>query len=169
MAQQSLQVDVNDVGNRNNKKRIIIAVVALVVLLSAAVGGWLWFADSSEPPLTAPSAGSQPVQPSESMYVSLPQPFLFNLQNSSRSYLVQIKVQLQVRGAVAHEQARKHSPLLRDALLKTFSSADPEALRTAEGKDELRARSLLDVQAAMQTVSGHPQIERVLFTGFIMQ
>ncbi|GAA4874487.1 flagellar basal body-associated FliL family protein [Ferrimonas pelagia] len=102
-------------------------------------------------------------------YVSMPTPFLFNLPGEDRSYLVQIKVQLQVRSPEAQLQVRKHFPVLKDTLLTTFSAAKPEGLRTREGKLELRHQALANAQMAMQSLTGYSQIERVLFTGFVMQ
>lgn len=101
-------------------------------------------------------------------YVGMPRPFLFNLPGVDRARLVEIKVQLMVRGDDG-QTAKMHIPLIEDALLTTFSAADVQKLSTQAGKDELRQMALLNVQNTLQPVAGRKIVEKVLFTGFVMQ
>ncbi|WP_200818699.1 flagellar basal body-associated FliL family protein, partial [Colwellia marinimaniae] len=64
---------------------------------------------------------------------------------------------------------KKHIPLIEDALLTTFSSADVQNLTSLAGKDEMRQLALLNVQNTLQTVTGRKIVEKVLFTGFVIQ
>ena len=103
------------------------------------------------------------------LYVAMPRPFVFNVPGSSRDRIVQIKVQLLVRGDVNEETAKKHIPLIEGTLLSVFSTTTADELSTSVGKETLRFTALEKVQAALNDVEGTKVIERVLFTGFVMQ
>ena len=74
-----------------------------------------------------------------------------------------------VRGSDDEVLIQKHIPLIEDALLTTFSSSDVQKLSTQAGKDEARQLALLSVQNTLQSVTGRKVVEKVLFTGFVMQ
>ncbi|WP_298440424.1 flagellar basal body-associated protein FliL [uncultured Ferrimonas sp.] len=168
MAEESLELEVKP--QSKSRKKLIIIVVALVLVLGlGGAAAWFFMGSDDSPATPTGTTTTDAAKPMTASYVSLPRPFLFNLPGDNRGFVVQIKVQLQVRSEEAQVIVRKHTPLLRDALLTTFSSAEGKNLRSREGKEELRARALLNVQTAMQSITGHPQVERVLFTGFVMQ
>ena len=156
-------------GNKS-KKPIIFGVIGLVLLL--AIGGGVWFFLGSSEPETMDDDDMVDVveeNSGEAFYVRMPRPFLFNLPDAARSRLVEIKVQLMVRGVTEDVQIQKHIPLIEDALLTTFSSADVQKLSSLMGKNELRKLALLNVQNTLQSVTGRKIVEKVLFTGFVMQ
>ncbi|WP_394128876.1 flagellar basal body-associated protein FliL [Shewanella maritima] len=169
---EELELDEKDSGSKK-KKMIIFGVIGLVLLL--AIGGAVWFfLGSSEPEADASADPQQSMESAtaaptgKANYVGMPRPFLFNLPGANRARLVEIKVQLMVRGS-DDVLTRQHIPLIEDALLTTFSSADVEKLSTQAGKDELRQLALLNVQNTLQAVTGRQVVEQVLFTGFVMQ
>ncbi|MCG9656080.1 flagellar basal body-associated protein FliL [Vibrio mediterranei] len=155
---------------KNNKKLLII-IVAVLVLLLAAGGVVYWLLGSEETPASTPAAQSGgaavPVDPIS--YVNIAQPFIFNVAGKQRDRMVQIKVQLMVRGLDNEEVARYHSPLIESTLLSTFASATVEQLRSTNGRVELRDQATADVQASLSQVVGKPVVERVLFTDFVIQ
>ncbi|RTR32570.1 flagellar basal body-associated protein FliL [Shewanella atlantica] len=158
---------------KSKKKLVIFGAIGLVLLL--LIGGGLWFflgsSDTSEIADTEEVATEtgEPVNSGEAYYVGMPRPFLFNLPGVNRSRLVEIKVQLMVRGSEDDLLIKKHIPLIEDALLTTFSSADVQKLSSLAGKDEMRQLALLNVQNTLQPVTGRKVVEKVLFTGFVMQ
>jgi flagellar FliL protein len=83
--------------------------------------------------------------------------------------MVQIKVQLMVRGTENEDLARHHSPLVESTLLSTFGTATVDQLRTPGGRTQLREQATKDIQATLQEVVGKPVVERVLFTDFVIQ
>ncbi|WP_112480505.1 flagellar basal body-associated protein FliL [Vibrio variabilis] len=167
MAEESLQP-----AKTNSKKMLIIIVAAVVVLLGVG-GGAYWFlsSDDTESASTSTQSASggaaAPVDPIS--YVNLAQPFVFNASGKQRDRMVQIKVQLMVRGLDNESQARYHSPLIESTLLSTFASATVEQLRSTTGRVELRDQATSDVQASLSQVVGSPVVERVLFTDFVIQ
>lgn len=180
-AEKDLQI-----AEGGGKKKKIIIIAAAVVLLGGGAGGYFMLSGSDAPPPAAEgeaatAAGAEPeaaaaaaadtgtASMGTALYVSMPRPFVFNVPGASRDRLVQIKVQLLVRGQNNEELAKQHIPLIESTMLKTFSKANADDLVTAAGKDTLKAVALKDVQDALVGVAGSMVVEEVLFTGFVMQ
>ncbi|BDM63806.1 flagellar basal body-associated protein FliL [Shewanella sp. NFH-SH190041] len=166
--------DEPDSGEKpKGKGKLIIIIAAVVVLVLGGAGAFLMM--GGDPPPEAEMAEGEmeeainPDELEEAVYVALPRPFLFNLTGPQRTRLVEIKVQLLVRGSDAQVMTQKHIPLIEDALLTTFSGADVNKLKTQEGKDDLRLKALANVQSTLKQVLGQKTVEKVLFTGFVMQ
>ncbi|MEC6832357.1 flagellar basal body-associated protein FliL [Photobacterium toruni] len=157
-------------GGNRKKTRIMSLVILLVMVV---IGGGIWF-------FTVPSAESKTANVSSeealqtalkmsAYYIVLPEPFIFNVSGQERDRVVQIKVQLMVRGEHNEALAKKHVPLVESVLLQTFSATTVEQLRQPQGREQLRQLALTAVQATMNKMTNMPVVERVLFTGFVMQ
>jgi flagellar FliL protein len=174
MAEEELKME-----EGGKKSKLIIIIIAVVVLI---VGGgaayyFLMGDDDNAMPVVA---GEPTVQGEEgeasglvktgtAMYVAMPRPFVFNVPGTNRDRLVEIKVQLMMRGSDNEEQAKMHIPLIEGTLLKIFSTANADDLATEAGKIAIRDSALKEVQKTMLDVSGNQTVEEVLFTGFVMQ
>ncbi|MBU1619146.1 MAG: flagellar basal body-associated protein FliL [Gammaproteobacteria bacterium] len=163
-------------GKAKKKKLLIIIAAAVVLAIGAVVAVLMMSGGSSEPAPAAAGAESVVVTDPNAMaakgtalYVSMPRPFIFNVPGASKDRLVQIKVQLLVRGSNNEETAKVHIPLIESTLLRNFSTSNAEELITVEGKENLKKKALKDVQEALTGVAGSEVVEEVLFTGFVMQ
>jgi flagellar FliL protein len=165
--------DDNPAENGEKKgSKLIIIIVAVVVLLAGIGGGAFFFLSSGddEPVQANTSAQSVVAAPAApALYVNIPQPFLFTVPGGDRDRLVQIKVQLMVRGSGNESLARHHSPLIESTLLSSFGSASQEQLRSATGRIDLRDQATDDIKVTLTELVGEPVIERVLFTDFVIQ
>jgi flagellar FliL protein len=164
-------------GKRGLKKIIVLAVVGVVALV-LAVGGYFYFLGANSKDATnnventvnnAEGVVRTSGPEGEAQYVALPRPFIFNVPGASRDRLVQIKVQLLVRGSNNETLAMRHIPLIEASLLTAFSSANADELVTTTGKDALKNKALSDLQQALLEVAGSVVVEEVLFTSFVMQ
>lgn len=171
-ANNDLQIEEN---SGKSKKLLLIGIVA-VVLLAAAGAYFFLFAPTdktgtADEDITQPAAVSvsAPAVSAAALYVSLPRPFVFNVPGRARDRLVQIKVELLVRGSGNENLAKRHIPLIEGSLLKTFASANADELATIAGKEALKAKALTDLQNDLANVVGNTVVEEVLFTGFVMQ
>ena len=151
------------------KSKLLIIIIAVIVLL-LGIGGALFFflgsddgSESQSHPDTAEVA-ADPV-----IYVNIPKPFLFNVMGDKEDRLVQIKVQIMVRGSKNEELAQYHSPLIESTLLATFASAKVEPLRSPTGRIKLRDKATRDIKASLTQAVGQTVIEKVLFTDFVIQ
>ncbi len=152
-----------------NKKLLIIIVAALVLLLSIGSMAYLLLGSDSSPERTTFASAEPKRMTNPISYVNIAQPFIFNVTGQSRDRVVQIKVQLMVRGSENEELARHHSPLVESTLLSTFASMSVEQLRSANGRVELREQATSDIQVSLSKVVGRPVVEKVLFTDFVIQ
>ncbi|MDP2559832.1 flagellar basal body-associated protein FliL [Psychrobium sp. 1_MG-2023] len=164
------------------KKMIIIIAAVLIILIGGGAGAYFFLMGGDEPTTEMVDGETLPgeeVEPEEqeaeeatvgdAFYVGMPRPFVFNVPGYGRDRLVQIKVQLLVRGGENDTAARKHIPLIEDTLLTVFSSSNAEKLSTNIGKQELRQNALEAVQKALEPIVGNSVVEQVLFIGFVMQ
>lgn len=156
------------------KKLIIIGAAAGLLLVLALVAFFLLSGDNSSAPVTTEQAGVEAgtgpvVAQGTALYVQMPRPFVFNVAGANRDRLVQIRVQLMVRGDANQALAMRHIPLIEGTLLATFSTASADELITSTGKEQLKNKALIDLQTAMLDVVGSAVVAEVLFTGFVMQ
>lgn len=155
------------------KKKLIMVVALAVIVLGGGAGAWLMLSGGDKPAAEAAAEGKdakpkeEAVQPS--LYVGMPRPFVFNVSGGQRDRLVQIKIQLMVRGAADETLAKQNIPLIEGTLLRVFSAATGEQLMTFEGKEKLRKDSLEECRRVLNDLVSSPVIEQVLFTGFVMQ
>lgn len=176
MAEEELQME-----ESGGKGKLIIIIAIVVVLLAGGAAAY-FLMGSSEEPIAEEGMETTEMQSSEedasdmasakigtALYVAMPRPFVFNVPGSGRDRLVQIKVQLMVRGSDDEETAKMHVPMIEGTLLTVFSSANADDLVTEAGKTALRDQSVREVQKAMQELVGDQVVEQVLFTGFVMQ
>ena len=165
-----------------SKKKLIIIIAIVVILLGGGAGAFFFLGGEDESVSQAEvnaelnSSGGESTAPAQAttqtgtaLYVPLPRPFRFNVPGAARDRFVEIRVQLLVRGGDNEETAKKHIPLLESTLLGVFSQANADDLATSAGKTSLKQKSLTEVQSVMKDIAGNPTIEKVLFTGFVMQ
>jgi flagellar FliL protein len=174
MAEEELKME-----EGGKKSKLIIIIVAVVVLIAGGGGAAYFFLMGDDEPVPviedqAKSEGEEGraldlVKTGTALYVAMPRPFVFNVPGSTRDRLVEIKVQLMMRGSNNAEQAKMHIPLIEGTLLKTFSTANADNLVTEAGKIAIRESALKEVQKIMVDISGNQTVEEVLFTGFVMQ
>ena len=167
-----------ELDNSGKKKKMLIIIIAVVVLLGG-VGGYFFMSnsgvDSSQVDNAKNKGGGEEneedftAKEGTARYVSMPRPFRFNVPGASRDRLVEIRVQLLVRGGKNEELAKMHIPLIESTLLNIFSRANADDLATSAGKISLKQQALLSVQETMESVEENKTVEKVLFTGFVMQ
>ena len=168
-------------------KKLLIIIIAVVVLVIGGGAAFFLLSGSSEPTPEEMAmmedesmsedmaAGDKEGEPEgeltvgDAFYIGMPRPFVFNVPGYGRDRLVEIRVQLLVRGSEQDTIARKHLPLIEATLLTAFSESNAEKLATNAGKQELRKDALDAVQQALQPIAGKTVVEKILFIGFVMQ
>ncbi|MEG0006470.1 MAG: flagellar basal body-associated protein FliL [Aeromonas sp.] len=163
------ELTLKDPAAAKKKKLIMIVALAVVLLGGGGAGAWFMLAGGDKPAVEAAEAKPADNAPQPSLYVGMPRPFVFNVAGGQRDRLVQIKIQLMVRGAADEALAKQNIPLIEGTLLRVFSAATAEQLMTFEGKEKLRQDSLEECRRVLNDLVSSPVIEQVLFTGFVMQ
>jgi flagellar FliL protein len=179
MAEDNEEMSLNkDASASGGKKKLIIIIVAAVLLLGGG-GGAAYFlllsgeesSASTEQTSEETTEGSElaGAEAGSAVYVAMPRPFVFNVMDGKRDRLVQIKVQLMVRGSKNETLAKKHIPLLEGTLVRVFGAASVAQLRNPEGKDQIREQALISLNEATTKLEGKALVSTVLFTGFVLQ
>ena len=163
-----------DDKSKGNKKIIIIAVILILTLVGAGAAFFFLSGDDSTDSTSIDSADSTTESVDRNVnetayYVAMPRPFVFNIIGFKRERLVQIKVQLMVRGSDDQKLAKTNIPLIESTLLQVFSATTEQQLATYEGKELLRSDSLASVNAILTKYTGKGVVEKILFSGFVMQ
>ncbi|MBT1450826.1 flagellar basal body-associated protein FliL [Glaciecola sp. XM2] len=172
MAEEDLKT--GEEGKKKSKLMLII-IIAVVLLGGGGAGAYFFLmADDSPAGAAVATGGTQPDElvsdsSGRALFVAMPRPFQFNAPGVSRERLVQIEVQLMVRGQVNEERAKRHIPMIEGTLLRVFSTSNADDLVTEVGKADLRSRSTSQVRQVMNDLEDNPVIEEVLFTGFVIQ
>lgn len=165
---------IDDKG-KGNKKILIIAVILVLTLIG---GGTAFFFLSTDDSIDDSTAITNIDSSSETVnkkatatayYVAMPRPFVFNIVGLKRERLVQIKVQIMVRGSNNQDLTKANIPLIESTLLQVFSSTTEQQLATYEGKELLRTDSLTQVNEILTKYTGKGMVEKILFSGFVMQ
>lgn len=174
MADEELQ---GEEGGKKKSKLMLIIIIVVVLLAGGGAGAYFFlFAgeeevseDAAESEAADPAGTSVPPSEGIAIYVGMPRPFQFNAPGITRERLVQIEVQLMVRGPENEERAKRHIPMIEGNLLTVFSTANADDLVTEAGKTELRNKATAQVRQVMQGLENNPVVEQVLFTGFVIQ
>jgi len=147
----------------------VILVALFVAALTAGGIGWYFTRH-----LTQNHANSA-LLPAPAQYFALEPAFVVNLNDEQSQTLpdsahyLQIEVQLMTRNPEALEALKTHAPAIRARLLLLFSQIQPAQIADLSGKEQLQAQALAQVQALMQTETGAPAVEELLFTSLITQ
>jgi flagellar FliL protein len=172
MANEELKIEIGS----KKKSKLLLIIIAVVVILGVGAGAYFFFFMGATPSMTEGEDSTSEVlvenfesQAGRALYVAMPRPFTFNAPGVSRERIVQIEVQLMVRGTENEELAKRHIPMIEGALLQVFSASNADDLVTDVGKVELKERATAEVRQVMTELESEPVVEQVLFTGFVIQ
>ena len=144
-------------------KRKLILIIIVLLLAGAGGGAYMMLMPTGE------KVEKEPVVDNKALYIGLSKPFIFPVMAGRRERLVQIEVQLMVRGDQGQAEAQRHLPLLESTLLTVFSRQTADNYITAEGKLTVRQEALDELNAVLTEEIGKPLVEKVLFTSIVMQ
>ncbi|ART79727.1 flagellar basal body-associated FliL family protein [Oceanisphaera avium] len=144
-------------------KRKLILIIIVLLLAGGGAGAYFFLSSSAD------KVEKEPVVDNKALYIGLSRPFIFPVVAGRRERLVQIEVQLMVRGDQGQAEAQRHLPLLESTLLTVFSRQTADNYLTAEGKLAVRQEALDELNAVLTEELGKPLVEKVLFTSIVMQ
>ena len=168
----------NDADVPKKKSKMMLIIIIAVVLLAGGGGAayfFLFMGDDASTQVaeqsdaSGESSAENKTSDDKAIYVGMPRPFQFNAPGITRERIVQIEVQLMVRGQQSEELAKRHIPMIEGRLLQVFSASNADDLVTEAGKIELRNKATAQVRQVMTSLEKNPVVEQVLFTGFVIQ
>lgn len=162
-----------DGGKKSGKmKLILIIVVTLLVGIGGAVGGMMFLMGGDE---EAEQVEEKSATPERALYTKIrtlegsPYFTVVVPSKDGKTHYLQAYVETKTRDDAVVAALTKHMPRIVSNLNRLLSSQSFEHLRTVEGKLMLQQAALQEIQTILQEKIGKPGIEKVLFTGFIMQ
>ncbi|HSH42975.1 MAG TPA: flagellar basal body-associated FliL family protein [Arenicellales bacterium] len=176
MAEEDLDVDNAAEASGGGLKIVIIAVVVVLLLSTAVLAGFYFTgmlgagAGSDGDQDAAASAQTRAsVNGRAIIYQPLEPPFVVNFGREADVRFMQITIQVADRDPQVIERVKQHSPAIRNSLVMLFSSQEPEALNSREGKENLRQDALNEVRNVLERMTGQGRLEDLYFTSFVMQ
>ena len=169
--------DKKEIGKKKGMPVKTVGIGLVVGLLIG--GGTAFFLKGGDPPPQAeaaakgasggkeevPVTGEEAVLPEEEGVIFDLAPFIVNLADAPEIRYLKVTIKLDLLNEKYAEDLNKRLPQVRDALLLLLSSQEFNAIRTAEGKMELRDEILQRVNAVFQ----REKVRTAYFTDFVTQ
>lgn len=157
--------------------KIVAIVVGAILLVGASLGGSYFIMqtmlNNQEQAQADAKSGKKEKKPKKPLpppnYFAFDPPFVVNFEDESAVRFLQITVEVMTRDPLMVENLKTHMPKLRNDLVLLFGSVSYEDVRTLQGKEALRAKTLAAIQKAMQERVGKPAVEEVYFTSLVVQ
>jgi flagellar FliL protein len=166
MAEQDTEAEVAPSGGGMIKK-IVFALVGITLLAVGVFVGSSFM--TSETPDEEEQAEVEPAK-GPAIYQSLHPPLVVNLKDEfGASHFMQITMEVMSRDQDAINALRAHIPAIRNSLILLYGTAEYEAVTTREGKEQLLADGLAEIQRIMTDVYGEPGAEALYFTALVIQ
>lgn len=155
----------------------ILKFLLIVVLIAAAsIGATLYYttqtgsavvAASDPETTTVPEATpSAPVSPP--IFVAL-DPFTVTLRNERTSRILHVAITLRVNDEASSKMLDEYMPEVRDRVLSRLSEQHPIQVQTTEGRAKLVQELSNTLAAPYSPQPRGPNIQKVLFTAFVVQ
>ena len=150
-------------------KKLIFAGIGLVLIGAGVFGGMTFF--GGEEPAVADGIAEEGAPKSDpALYTSLHPPLVVNFKDSvGDSHFMQITMEVMARDQGVINSVREHTAVIRNALILLYSGAVYEEVTTREGKEQMLADGLAEIQEVMTEQIGEPGVEAVYFTALVIQ
>ena len=121
-------------------------------------------------PVAAQAADAPATAGSPALYTSLHPPFVVNFKDSrGDSHYMQVTMEVMARDQKVIDAVKNHTPVIRNALILLYGNVDYDAVITREGKEQMLADGLAEIQDVMTQQTGTSGVEAVYFTNLIIQ
>ncbi|NOR43007.1 MAG: hypothetical protein GQ572_06685 [Gammaproteobacteria bacterium] len=190
---QENEEGVEEKGKSSTLKIIIIAILATVLLGGGLVGATFYFvsgmqsaeADSSKKVKSEDGADSEEEGEDEeedeeeeepkgpAIYHSMDPKFVVSFRDQRVARFMQFSIEVMARDKAVMDLIDEHSPAIRSNLIMLFDSQDNATMSTREGKQQLLANVVSDINETLKTMTGKDELEVVVesayFTSFVIQ
>lgn len=171
--QQELKVE-----GGGGKKKLFIIIGAVVFLLVAGGGAAFALGGSSEPSPEELAAAAKPpadepgkesASAKEVHYIKFEEPFVIQINAKPRQRMLQVFVAVSTSTEEDLEIAKVHSMLIKSIIDQKLYNADPALYNNMSGRLDVKEACTAAVKEALKEETGKSVIDKVLFTGFVMQ
>ena len=151
MAEEELELDVNQ-AKGSKTTTILIVIIAVLVLVMGGVGAWLFL--GSDDGDSSDSAKKEEKVLGPLKYLTLVPEFVVNFGPGSKVRYLQVDLQIATRDEAALETVSTYRPVLRNDILIILSSVKFEDLKERSGKEALQKKLLNTINKVIVSV-GH--------------
>ena len=188
---QENEEGVQDKSKSSTVKLIIIAILATMLLGGGLVGATFYFvsgmqsaeADSSKKVKSEDGADSEEEGEDEeeedeepkgpAIYHSMDPKFVVSFRDQRVARFMQFSIEVMARDKGVIELLEGHNPAIRSSLLMLFDSQNHVTMSTREGKQQLLANVVTDINETLETMTGNDELEAVVesayYTSFVIQ
>jgi len=181
MAEEEQDASAEETGK--SKKKLIIMVAGGVALLAIIAGAGLYFTgffETEKEPVTTESSDSakedsaekeseeEDVETTTALYQALTPPFMVNFPDGNIK-VIKVAISIMVNDEEVIDAVQKHDPLIRNNILMMLSVQDPEALKTAKGKEQLQSSVKEEINKVLVKRKVSSKVKEVFFTDLVMQ
>lgn len=188
MAEEELELDVNQ-SNGSKTTTILLIVLIVLVLVIGGAGAWFFLVkgDAKEGSSAKEAKVEKVLGPLT--YLTMVPEFIVNFGPGSKVRYLQVDLQIATRDQVALETVSTYRPVLRNDILVVLSGVNFDDLKLRGGKEALQKKLLNTINKVVSS-AGHAAphngannkhgtshenehvegpIDNVYFTSFIMQ
>lgn len=147
---------------------VVVLLVILIILVSAiGISGALYVTGvigndvEAEPTVVV-------AKPKPPIYIAL-DPLVVNFDRNGRMGFLQAEIEVMARDERVEEALTRHAPVIRNNLLLLLSSKTYADVANREGKEQLRAEALAEINRVLLEQESGGQALDLYFTGFVMQ
>jgi flagellar FliL protein len=143
-------------------KKTIVIIAAVALLLIVGIGAAAWFyvnnkhSENAAPHIEAP------------VFMTM-DTFTVNLQVEDIPQFLQANITFQIAKESTGDLLRENMPQLRNRMLLLLSSKKASELLSAEGKKQLAAEIIEQVNQPFAPHGPKPEVKDVFFTSFVIQ
>lgn len=150
-------------------KKLMLVGIGLV-LLGAGVFAGMTFLGGEPPGESDEVAVEEEPATGPALYQSLHPPLVVNFKDIlGDAHFMQITMEVMSRDQDVINSLRDHTPVIRNSLILLYSGAVYEEVTTREGKEQMLADGLAEIQRVMTEQTGEPGVEAVYFTALVIQ
>ena len=157
---------------KRGKKILIIIVAVVVIAVGGAIGVTVALTGGGADAEVAEGEGGVSAEEpaGDAIYVTLEPAFVVNFQDrNAHTKFLKAEIDVVTFDEDMAEAIAKHMPAIRNNLVLLLSRQIYDDLVPHEGKEQLRAAALAEVQSVLEKRAGGPGVEELYFTSFVMQ
>ena len=173
MADEETQAEEAQAASGGMMQKLMMGVGALVLVVIGVVAGPTVMNMISPPPEEETAAEEEELvvdTGKPAIYQSLHPPLVINFKDELGDvHFMQVTLEVMSRDQEVINSVREHTPAIRNALILMWGNVKYEAVVTREGKEQMLADALAEIQKIMRERIGQPGIEAVYFSGLVVQ
>jgi len=168
MADEANEIEQEEAKGGGMMKMVMLGVIGLVLLGAGVIAG-MTFMGGEEPEEVELAEEAKPTE-GPAIYQSLHPPLVVNFKDAlGDSHFMQITMEVMGRDQELINSVREHTPAIRNALILHYSASVYEEVTTREGKEQMLADGLAEINKVMSEQTGVEAIEAVYFTALVIQ